>query len=129
LALLLVLGSFHHPELTQKNSEYLENMCIERFKKANSYLAGTSSLLESKKKVLDLLAEIIGILSMKRFVPITERFYQEIKQRIDNSALKQEVPHLVRGLKYIKIKVCTIIVCLVASCINFKLAWSSRSCC
>lgn len=104
LALLLVLGSFHQPELTLKNSEQLENMCIDRFKKAQTYLGGSNFLVESKKKTLDFLSEIIGILSIKRFVPITDRFYQEIRQRVENNNLKYEAAHLIRGMKYIKIK-------------------------
>ncbi|EFC46366.1 predicted protein [Naegleria gruberi] len=102
LTVLLTLGSYRQPELSIKNCEQVEFLCMDRFKKAHvNITTGLESLQESKKKVLDLFAEIIGLMSVKWFQKISDNFLEQASARLE---YKYEAASFIRSLKYLKIR-------------------------
>ncbi|KAL9643542.1 hypothetical protein ABK040_010155 [Willaertia magna] len=101
MTLLLVFGSVRHSELSLKNYEQIEELCLDRFKKAHTTTSGLESLSESRKKVLDLFAEILGVLTTKWFQKTTENILEQATSRLEN---KYESANFIRALKYVKIK-------------------------
>jgi hypothetical protein len=98
--LLLMLKSFHEPELAQNISEQLEHMCFHAFKR--SFLQMSNGILiESKKKVFELFAEIIGLLSVKRFQPITDNVMDLVTHP---STSRGEAVQYIRALKYVRLQ-------------------------
>jgi hypothetical protein len=108
LALLLALGSFHQPELNAKNNEILETECFERFKRANSQITAQAPYIaESRRRVLDLVAELVGVLSPTRFQSITAQVLALIIPRLDSNTGRSEAAYLIRGAKYARLRLGT----------------------
>lgn len=87
-------------------------MCFTHFQ--NSYTKmehikklGSAVLIESKTIVQDRFAELIGLLSLKRFDAITERFMNMIspppgKEQTQN---KNNIGNFIRGMRYLRLQV------------------------
>lgn len=108
----LLLSSFHQNNLSTELSLNIEEMCFTHFQNSYTKLEqlkklGSAVLIESKTIIQDRFAEIIGLLSLKRFEAITERFVNVIsplpgKEQAQN---KNNIVNFIRGMKYLKIQV------------------------
>lgn len=109
---ILLLSSFHQNNLSTELSVNIEEMCFTHFQ--NSYTKmehikklGSAVLIESKTIVQDRFAELIGLLSLKRFDAITERFMNMIspppgKEQTQN---KNNIGNFIRGMRYLRLQV------------------------
>lgn len=74
---------------------------MEQAKKLNN-----SIILESKKIVQERYAELIGLLSTKRFSQITEKFMQNIPEKETSNINRNHTVNFIRGMRYLKLQVC-----------------------
>ncbi|XP_077229196.1 ARM repeat superfamily protein isoform X2 [Tasmannia lanceolata] len=66
------------------------------------------SLVDLRGLLLDLVAQLLGALSLIRFSVVTERFFMELNtRRIDTSAARSETLSIINGMRYLKLGVKT----------------------
>lgn len=102
---LLMMGRHSEP-LSQSVASQLEEIAITHFVNSEKQLqTGIPSLLESKKKVLDMLAEVVGFLSIHRFQTLADKFLRNIESRLHSNTSKTEACHFVRGMRFMRLQI------------------------
>ena len=65
------------------------------------YRTNTNPNVQNMKKIADLYAEVIGILSQSRFHSVKRRFFLEVRDTHNNSST---VISIIEGMSFIRVK-------------------------
>lgn len=105
-----------HP-VDDEHVQYIESLAFRHFKQRDSYPSSPSAA--NGHIIAALYAEVIGVVAQARLQSVCKRFLAEFKEYQSNPAI---LINLIYGMKYLRIKVCTILyvqVCAVCSTAYF----------
>ncbi|XXG60233.1 hypothetical protein AAC387_Pa04g2195 [Persea americana] len=94
--------------LTEKLWSGLENFVFDWLINADRVVSQVEypSLVDLRGLLLDLVAQLLGALSLIRFSSVTERFFMELNtRRIDTSVARSETISIINGMRYLKLGV------------------------